>query len=76
MSRPSGDITGSSTLNGLLQKTEAQKLSSAGIKLFTVYEDTGHNLTLNAAASGHRDGGTQSDGKSRPYFFAEVIVIV
>ena len=38
-----------------LTKTEAQKLSSAGIKLFTVYEDTGHNLTL-TAAQGKSDG--------------------
>ena len=30
-------------------KTEAQKLGAAGIKLFTVYEDTGHNLSLTAA---------------------------
>ncbi|HEY4987786.1 MAG TPA: DUF1906 domain-containing protein [Bradyrhizobium sp.] len=38
-----------------LTKAEAQKLSAAGIKLFTVYEDTGHNLTL-TAAQGKTDG--------------------
>ena len=38
-----------------LTKAEAQKLSAAGQKLFTVYEDTGHNLTL-TAAQGKADG--------------------
>lgn len=38
-----------------LTKIEAQKLSAAGIKLFTVYEDAGHNLTL-TAAQGKTDG--------------------
>jgi glycoside hydrolase-like protein len=38
-----------------LTATEAQKLSAAGIKLFTVYEDVGHNLTL-TAAQGKIDG--------------------
>ena len=38
-----------------MTKTEAQKLSAAGIKLFTVYEDSGHNLTL-TAAQGKTDG--------------------
>lgn len=32
-----------------LTKAKAQKLSGAQIELFTVYEDTGHNLTLTAA---------------------------
>jgi Domain of unknown function (DUF1906)/D-alanyl-D-alanine carboxypeptidase len=36
-------------------KIEAQKLSTAGIKLFTVYEDTGHSLSL-TAAQGKSDG--------------------
>jgi hypothetical protein len=36
-------------------KVEAQKLGAAGIKLFMVYEDTGHNLTL-TAAQGKSDG--------------------
>jgi hypothetical protein len=36
-------------------KAEAQKLGAAGIKLFIVYEDTGHNLTL-TAAQGKTDG--------------------
>ena len=38
-----------------LTRAEAQKLSGAGIKLFTVYEDVGHNLTL-TAAQGKIDG--------------------
>jgi len=38
-----------------LTKAEARKLSAAGMKLFTVYEDTGHNLTL-TAAQGKTDG--------------------
>jgi hypothetical protein len=38
-----------------LTKAEAQKLSAVGIKLFTVYEDTGHDLTL-TAAQGRADG--------------------
>jgi hypothetical protein len=38
-----------------LTATEAQKLSAAGIKLFTVYEDVGHNLAL-TAAQGKIDG--------------------
>ncbi len=38
-----------------LTRAEAQKLSAAGIKLFTVYEDTGHDLTL-TAAQGKTDG--------------------
>ncbi len=38
-----------------LTKAEAQQLSAAGIKLFTVYEDAGHNLTL-TAAQGKADG--------------------
>jgi Domain of unknown function (DUF1906) len=38
-----------------LTKAEAQKLSGAQIELFTVYEDTGHNLTL-TAAQGKIDG--------------------
>ena len=38
-----------------LTKAEAHKLSAAGIKLFTVYEDTGHNLRL-TAAQGKLDG--------------------
>jgi len=36
-------------------KAEAQKLSAAGIKLFTVYEDSGHDLAL-TAAQGKIDG--------------------
>lgn len=38
-----------------LTKAEAEKLSASGIKLFTVYEDTGHNLTL-TTAQGKIDG--------------------
>jgi hypothetical protein len=38
-----------------LTASEAQSLSSAGIKIFTVYEDAGHNLTL-TAAQGKIDG--------------------
>lgn len=38
-----------------LTRPEARKLSAAGIKLFTVYEDTGHNLTL-TTAQGKIDG--------------------
>jgi hypothetical protein len=38
-----------------LTKAETQKLSAVGIKLFTVYEDTGHDLTL-TAAQGKTDG--------------------
>jgi hypothetical protein len=38
-----------------LTKAEAERLSAAGIKLFTVYEDTGHNLTL-TTAQGKIDG--------------------
>src|SRR5205809_544416 len=38
-----------------LTASDAQKLSNAGIKLYTVYEDTGHNLTL-TAAQGKIDG--------------------
>ena len=32
-----------------LTRAEAQKLSGADIRLFTVYEDTGHDLALTAA---------------------------
>jgi len=38
-----------------LTKAEARKLSAAGIKIFTVYEDVGHNLRL-TAAQGRLDG--------------------
>lgn len=38
-----------------LTKPEAQKLSAAGMKLFTVYEDVGHDLAL-TAAQGKIDG--------------------
>jgi hypothetical protein len=38
-----------------LTKPEAEKLSAAGIKLFTVYEDVGHDLAL-TAAQGKIDG--------------------
>jgi hypothetical protein len=38
-----------------LTKAEARKLSAAGIKLFTVREDVGHNLRL-TAAQGKLDG--------------------
>lgn len=38
-----------------LTKVEADRLSSAGIKVFTVYEDTGRNLSL-TEAQGRSDG--------------------
>ncbi|MCP3469929.1 DUF1906 domain-containing protein [Bradyrhizobium sp. CCGUVB1N3] len=38
-----------------LTEAEAQRLSAAGIKIFTVYEDRGHNLTL-TVAQGKTDG--------------------